>query len=192
MPTAANGGTASEGEAVLRALASNAGLTEAMECLLRYRKQYRPTSNPVHWAVINFDLHSAEPRLFLFDRVANTCTSYLCAHGKGSEGPNDDGYAEIFSNDDGSNCSSLGIYNCADTYYGEHGRSLHLDGLEATNFNARHRHIVIHGADYVSQQMIDETGRIGRSLGCPAVEERYAPTIIDALRGGSLMIAWKT
>jgi L,D-transpeptidase catalytic domain len=163
-----------------------------MERLLAWRAQHRPTSNPRYWAVINFDLHSAKPRLFVFDRVARATGAYLCAHGKGSEGPTDDGYASVFSNVDGSNCSSLGVYSCASTYVGKHGRSLYLDGLEATNSNARHRHIVLHWAEYVSPSTIAKYGRIGRSEGCPAVEKQHVTTIIDALLGGSLLIAWKS
>lgn len=187
LPAAATGG-----DDVLRGLASAAGVSPAMEKLLAYRAQHRPTSNPRYWAVLNFDLHSAKKRLFIFDRVGNATAAWLCAHGKGSEGPTDDGYATIFSNVDGSHCSSLGIYSCGTTYIGENGRSLYLDGLEASNSNARHRHIVIHGAAYVSQAMIDRTGRIGRSHGCPAVEKPLVNTVIDALQGGSLLIAWKS
>lgn len=186
-PAAATGG-----DGVLRKLAAAAGVSPAMERLLVWRAQHRPTSNPRYWAVLNFDLHSASPRLFVFDRVGNATAAYLCAHGKGSEGPSDDGFATIFSNVDGSNCSSLGVYSCADTYIGKHGRSLYLDGLEATNANVRHRHIVIHWAAYVSPATIAKYGRIGRSEGCPAVEKQHVTAVIDALQGGSLMIAWKS
>lgn len=180
------------GEAMLRKLASDAGVSPAMEKLLAYRAAHRPTSNPRYWAVLNFDLHSSKPRLFVFDRVANAKAAYLCAHGRGSDGGKDDGIAKVFSNVDGSNCSSLGVYSCADTYIGKHGRSLYLDGLEASNSNVRHRHIVIHWADYVSPATIAKTGRVGRSEGCPAVEKQHVDTVIDALMGGSLMIAWKS
>ena len=177
---------------VLRALADQAGVAVAVERLVTYRDRYRPNSDPRYWAVVNFDLHSRKPRLFLFDCVGGTISAHLCAHGRGSEGPADDGYAEIFSNEDGSNCSSLGIYNCDVTYIGGHGTSLYLDGLEATNSNARRRHIVMHGADYVSPDMIARTGRIGRSLGCPAIDTGDVAKVIAALMGGSLMIIWKS
>ncbi|MXO58228.1 DUF1906 domain-containing protein [Altererythrobacter salegens] len=175
----------------LRALAAAAGVSGPMERLLAYRSQHAPAANPRYWAVVNFDLHSAKKRMFVFDAVGNTTKSYLCAHGKGSEGPTDDGMADVFSNVDGSNCSALGVYRCAETYFGVHGRSLRLDGLEPTNSNARHRAIVIHGADYVSPQVIQSTGRIGRSLGCPAVENGVAPAVIDALENGSFLILSK-
>lgn len=176
----------------LRNLARATGVSAAAERMIAYRDKYRPTSDPRYWAVANFDLHSAKPRLFLFDCVAGVASAHLCAHGRGSEGPADDGYAEIFSNLDGSNCSSLGIYHCDITYIGGHGTSLYLDGLEATNTNARRRHIVMHGAEYVSPEVINTTGRIGRSLGCPAIEMGDVQKLIPALQGGSLMIIWRS
>lgn len=179
-------------EAILRRLAASADISAPLERLIAYRDKYRPTSDPRYWAIVNFDLHSAKPRLFLLDCVAETVSTHLCAHGRGSEGPADDGDAEVFSNQDGSNCTSLGIYHSDGTYIGAHGESLYLDGLEATNSNARRRHIVLHGADYVSPEAIMSTGRIGRSLGCPAVENSEAPRIIGALKGGSLLIHWRS
>lgn len=176
----------------LRQMAAAAGVGAAAARLIAYRDKYRPTSDPRYWAVANFDLHSAKPRLFLFDCVAGVTSAHLCAHGRGSEGPADDGYAEVFSNQDGSNCSSLGIYHCDVTYVGAHGKSLYLDGLEATNSNARRRHIVMHGADYVAPEIIRSSGRIGRSLGCPAIEMGEVQKLIPALQGGSLMIIWKS
>jgi len=175
----------------LRTLGASVGVSEAVERLLAYRDRYRPTSNPRYWAVVNFGLHSAKPRLFVFDCVAGVVSSHLCAHGRGSEGPADDGYAEDFSNGDGSNCTSLGIYHCDVTYMGGNGKSLYLDGLEPTNSAARARHIVMHGATYVSPEVIHSTGRIGRSLGCPAIEMGDVEKVIPKLLGGSLLIHWK-
>lgn len=176
----------------LHRLAVGVGVSKAVDRLVAYRDAHRPASDPRYWAVVNFDLHSNEPRLFLFDCVAGNVTAHLCAHGRGSEGTKDDGYAEVFSNVDGSNCSSLGIYHCDVTYFGGHGKSLYLDGLESTNSAARRRHIVMHGADYVSPEWIAAHKRLGRSLGCPAISMDQIETIIPALMGGSLMILWKS
>jgi hypothetical protein len=191
-PAPAAPASGADGEASLRQLAAANGVAPAMERLLAWRKQHKPASNPRYWAVVNFDLHSAKKRLFLFDRVADSCTPYLCAHGSGSEGPTDDGYATVFKNVSGSECSSLGIYNCAEIYNGKHGKSMRLDGLEATNSNARSRAVVMHGAKYVSQQWIKNTGRIGRSDGCTALEESLCSDVVDKLHDGSLMILWKS
>lgn len=179
------------GAAELRALAAQVNMSPAMETLLTFRDEHNPASNPRYWAAVDFDLHSSKPRLFVFDRVANDVTYYLCAHGKGSDETNT-GYAKTFSNTDGSHCTSLGVFRTGDTYQGEHGYSLYLHGLSPTNFNALHRHIVMHQADYVSESFAQENHRVGRSLGCPAVGPEHYQQIIDALRGGSLLIHWSS
>jgi L,D-transpeptidase catalytic domain len=177
------------GAAELQALASQVGMSQAMERLLAFRDEHSPASNPRYWAAVNFDLHSAEPRLHVFDRVGNDVETYLCAHGRGSDEDNT-GYARIFSNEDGSNCTCVGVFSTGETYYGSHGYSLYLHGQEHTNFSALHRHIVMHPADYVAQAFADENGRVGRSLGCPAIGPEHSRQIIDALRGGSFLIHW--
>ena len=109
---------------------------------------------------------------------------------EGSEGPSDDGFANVFSNKRGSNATSLGIYRCAETYEGHNGYSLRLDGLEPTNSNARDRAVVVHGADYVSEEFARRHSRVGRSDGCPALDHKHARTVIDQLKLGSLLMHW--
>lgn len=64
---------------------------------------------------------------------------------------------------------------------------MRLDGLESTNSRMRERAIVMHGAWYVSEDVIREYGRLGRSLGCPALEERHIEDVIRRIHGGSLI-----
>ncbi len=177
---------------VLMRLAADQGLAIPMQRMIAFRDTHRPDTRPRFWCVVDFNRHSADPRLFLFDRVMEQVQGYLCSHGKGSEGPTDDGYASVFKNVDGSGCSSLGIYLCSEIYFGDHGKSMRLDGLEATNSRARHRAIVVHGADYVSAETIASSGRIGRSLGCPALDHDHVEHVVDALANGSLMNIWYT
>ncbi|MCB1498523.1 MAG: murein L,D-transpeptidase catalytic domain family protein [Bauldia sp.] len=178
-------------ETVLRALGQPRGLTGPVERLIRLRNERYPDSRPRYWGVVNFGLHSSKPRLFVFDVSAQSVAAYLCAHGRGSEGPTDDGFASVFSNTPGSEATSLGIYRCAETYESDdNGRSMRLDGLEPTNSNARARLIVMHGAWYVSQDVVNSTGRIGRSQGCPALDHQHARTVIEQLRSGSLLMHW--
>lgn len=177
-----------DGEAGLLAMATERDVKDAMQRLIDFRNANNPGSKPRYWAVADFRLHSSKRRLHVFDRVSQSCDSYLCAHGKGSEGTKDDGMATVFSNASGSNASSLGIYSCAETYIGENGYSLKLDGQEESNANARPRSIVVHGAEYVSDHFVKLTGRLGRSHGCPAVEEPLAEKIIDQLKNGSYLI----
>jgi hypothetical protein len=109
------------------------------------------------------------------------------AHGKNT-GENT---AADFSNQSESLKSSLGFFLTAETYVGENGYSLKLDGLEeGINDNARIREIVIHGADYVSQKFIDENGRLGRSWGCPALPVEFSKEIIDIISEGSCLFIY--
>lgn len=179
-------------ELILRELSEETKIAFPVERLIELRNDRYPTSRPRYWGVVNFDLHSGKPRLFVLDVVAEEVTAYLCSHGIGSEGPTDDGFANVFSNVSGSNASSLGIYRCAETYHSsKNGYSMKLDGLEDTNSNARSRYIVMHGASYVSKAFVQEYGRVGRSEGCPAVDHVYAKKVIDQLKLGSLLIHWK-
>lgn len=126
--------------------------------------------------IVDFSQPSTEPRLFVLDVEKDSVlmNSYV-AHGKRSGGL----YASSFSNIVNSNQSSLGFYKISETYYGKHGLSFRLDGLEhGFNDNARKRAIVIHGAWYVSDDMIQEYGRLGRSFGCPAL----SPTDFDKFK----------
>jgi hypothetical protein len=123
-----------------------------------------------------FDLEARE--LLLVERVA---------HGRGS-GEN---MTTRFSNLPGSHQSSLGLFRTSETYVGHNGYSLRLDGLEpGFNDRARERDIVIHGASYVSDQMISRRGGVGRSWGCPAVRTDIARPLIDAIKDGQYLFAY--
>lgn len=160
--------------------------------LVEYKRKNKPDGNPRYWAIVDFSRHSKEKRFYLFDtKGEGMCRRYYSAHGRGSEGAADDGIADVFSNEQNSHASSLGIYLCLDKYDGIHGTSMRLAGLEATNSNALARDIVVHSANYVSDKFIKDTGRIGRSWGCFVVEEGVIEDVVDALKNGSYLIAWK-
>lgn len=138
--------------------------------------------------IIDFSMPSTKRRFWVLDLEQKRVLFHeLVAHGRGSG----DNYATAFSNQPGSSQSSLGLYVTQSTYEGEHGYSLRLRGLEAgINDLAGPRAIVIHGAWYVSQTMIDQQKRLGRSLGCPAVEQSIVKPLIDALKDGQLLFAY--
>jgi L,D-transpeptidase catalytic domain len=145
-------------------------------------------TRPNVFTVIDYSRPSTEPRLFVIDVPAQRVAfAELVAHGRGS-GEN---ATERFSNVSGSRMTSLGAFRASDVYMGQHGISLHLDGLEpGFNDRARERTIVMHGAAYVSDEMIASQGRLGRSWGCPAVRPAIAKTLIETIKEGSLVFAY--
>jgi hypothetical protein len=138
--------------------------------------------------IIDFSLPSTKRRFWVLDMEQKRVLFHeLVAHGKGS-GEN---FARSFSNIHGSFQSSIGLYVTESPYEGEHGYSLRLQGLEqGVNDQAKPRAIVIHGAWYVSQSMITQQQRLGRSLGCPAVQDSVVKPLIDNLKGGNLIFAY--
>ncbi|MFA5631411.1 MAG: murein L,D-transpeptidase catalytic domain family protein [Porticoccaceae bacterium] len=146
------------------------------------------TAEPRRLAIIDYSLPSTEKRLWIFDLQQRALLlQELVAHGRNSGELS----ATAFSNTLGSYQSSLGLFVGDESYSGKHGYSLRLDGLEAgVNDLARERAIVIHGADYVDPGWIDEHGRIGRSLGCPAVPRDAAQQVVDNLKDGQLIFTY--
>jgi hypothetical protein len=120
--------------------------------------------------IADFAAPSRSARFYLVDLANGRATSHLVSHGRGSD-PAHTGWVERFSNEPGSNASSPGAYRTGAYYTGQHGRSQRLIGLDPTNSNAEPRAIVIHGAWYVSDAMVRQHGKLGRSEGCFAFDE---------------------
>lgn len=135
--------------------------------------------------LIDFTKPSTAERLYVLDiKNRKLLFSSHVSHGRNS-GQN---YATSFSNKSGSYKSSLGFYLTENTYQGKNGYSLILNGLEkGVNDNAKERAIVIHGAPYADPSLIKSSGRLGRSLGCPALPPAVSKTIIDTIKDGSLL-----
>lgn len=158
--------------------------TAALQCA----RQRRQVAGDALLGVIDYSRPSTERRLWVFDlRQQHLLFQEWVAHGRNT-GAN---LATRFSNDDGSYMSSLGAFAAEESYIGHNGYSLRLKGLEpGFNDRARDRAIVIHGAPYVNEAIIHSQGRLGRSLGCPAVRPAIAHRLIDTLRDGSFVFAY--
>ncbi|MCJ2180642.1 murein L,D-transpeptidase catalytic domain family protein [Novosphingobium album (ex Hu et al. 2023)] len=139
--------------------------------------------------VVDFTEHSSQKRFQIVDVAHGAILgSYLVAHGRGSD-PRHTGWVERLSNRPGSNASCPGSFVIASRYYGKHGVSRRLMGLDPENNLALERAIVIHGASYVDRSLISAQGQIGRSLGCFAVAENEIAEVISELGEGCLLYA---
>ncbi len=139
-------------------------------------------------AIIDYSQPSTSKRLWIFDLTSQRLLMReLVAHGRSSGGD----LATRFSDRNGSLESSLGLYRTQNTYIGDNGYSLRLQGLDpGFNNHALERAIVIHGAAYVSNAFAQRAGRLGRSWGCPAVNTGVARRVIDTLKDGQFVFAY--
>ncbi|MFL5743495.1 MAG: murein L,D-transpeptidase catalytic domain family protein [Niastella sp.] len=139
-------------------------------------------------AIVDFSQPSINKRLYVIDLntyqlLYNTYVAHGMKTGKDK--------AISFSNRMSSNKSSLGFYVTGLAYNGSNGYSLKLQGMEkGINDYAMKRGIVIHGADYVSEDLINSQGYIGRSWGCPAVAPEVSQPLIDLLKEGSCLFIY--
>jgi hypothetical protein len=163
-------------------------LRRALDALERHRDgiNYRDFIG-----VADFSLPSSAPRFHVVNLADGSVRSHLVAHGRGSD-PSHTGWLEHFSNEPRSNATSAGAYRTGSLYVGAHGKSMRLDGLDPTNSNASSRAIVVHGAWYVSEEMIGSSGMLGRSQGCFAVAESSLPEVVTMLGPGRLIYADKS
>lgn len=138
--------------------------------------------------IIDYSRPSNTPRLWVINtKTEEVLYQTLVAHGKDSGNL----IPEDFSDQTGSDESSLGLYLTKDTYFGHDGYSLVLQGLDVGfNDKAETRRVVMHGAWYVSKQAIARYGRIGRSWGCPALDEKVVKPVIDKIKNGTLLFAY--
>lgn len=139
-------------------------------------------------SIVDMSQPSTKKRLYVVDLINKKLlfNTYV-SHGRNSG----DLVPNQFSNVNSSFQTSLGFYQTLKTYMGKHGLSLQLKGLEkGFNDNAYNRNIVLHGADYVCEDFIRKTGRLGRSQGCPAVPYAESKGIIQAVKDGNCLFVY--
>lgn len=151
-------------------------------------KQHNQLQNDSLIAIVDFSKPSVNKRFFILDiKNQKILKNTLVAHGRNSGIQT----AELFSNRINSNQSSLGLFVTQNTYMGKHGYSLRLKGMDKDlNDNALKRAVVIHGANYVSENFILRNGRIGRSFGCPALPPEDTHEVIDLIKNGTCLFIY--
>jgi len=145
-----------------------------------FKKSNLLAANRAILTIVDFNKSSRENRLWIIDLDKKKLLfNTLVAHGQGSG----DDLAQNFSNIENSHQSSLGFYITNNIYQGKHGKSLVLNGMDrGFNTNAKTRAVVVHGAEYVSQDFIKVHGRLGRSHGCPALPPELTSQIIETIK----------
>lgn len=164
-------------------------LRMAFQAYYAYKAKHPEKVRKPYFYYVDYGLDNRTPRGYVFDMAKLTVVDgpFMVAHGRGSGA---EGVPTRFSNRNGSNATSLGLYLTQETY-GFSGKSggrrytsvgLRMQGLSGEyNSAARSRGVVVHGAPYVS------ASRAGRSEGCPAMEQFRARTLLPKIAHGSLV-----
>jgi hypothetical protein len=196
--TGAEEATTSQVQRALRVLNGNItrqshpdALRYAFAAYFNYRSAHPEQVRKPYLYFVDYGLDSRTPRGYVFDMDALRLVEgpFMVAHGRGSTVPGED-VPVRFSNRNGSNATSLGLYLAQETYAfrgksaGSQYRSvgLRLRGLSGEfNSAARSRGVVVHGAPYVTEQ------RAGRSEGCPAMEQDRAQRLLPRIADGGMV-----
>jgi L,D-transpeptidase catalytic domain len=151
-------------------------------------KESGKINNAALLTICDFSLSSNLKRLWVIDvNKKKVMYNTLVAHGMGTG----EEYATKFSNIENSHQSSLGFYTTGETYIGDNGFSLKLHGQDgAFNNNAFDRAIVMHGADYVSNNFAANNNRLGRSHGCPALPREVNDEVINKIKNGQVLFVY--
>jgi len=139
--------------------------------------------------IVDFSQSSKNKRMYVIDLVNNKLLHHtLVAHGRNTG----EEYAKNFSNELGTLKSSLGFYITKNHVMGATvGLSLIIQGVEkGFNDNAINRQIIMHGADYATEDFIRKTGRLGRSYGCPSLPPDLIKPVIETIEHGSCLFIY--
>ncbi len=153
-------------------------------------KQQGQLLNSSILTIIDFSQSSNNKRMYVIDlyKKALLFNTYV-AHGKNTGNE----YADKFSNIPGTLQSSLGFYITENMAIGSKvGLSLILKGIEkGINDKAREREIIIHGADYATEDFIKKNGRLGRSFGCPSLPPDLIKPVAESIKDGTCLFIYK-
>lgn len=139
--------------------------------------------------IADYSQSSNQKRLYVIDlKNRKLLFNTYVAHGRNTG----EEYARYFSNVEGSLKSSLGFFITNQPMIGaETGFALLLRGMEkGINDNAEKRAIIMHAADYATERFINQHGRLGRSLGCPALPPDMNKPVIETIKGGSCLFIY--
>jgi hypothetical protein len=145
--------------------------------------------NPDILTIADYSQSSNKKRFYVIDlKNKKLLFNTFVAHGRktGEE------FAKYFSNEVGSLKTSLGFYVTEKPITGSHtGFSLMIAGVEkGINDLAAKREIIVHGAEYATENFVKKYGRLGRSFGCPVLPPEMVKKVIDQIKGGTCLFLY--
>ena len=146
-------------------------------------------NNPDVLTIVDFSQTSKNKRMYVIDiNQQKLLFNTLVGHGRNTGGE----YGQHFSNENGTHKSSLGFYVTKNNNMGSSvGFSLIIEGIEkGFNDNAVSRQIILHGANYATEDFINKNGRLGRSFGCPALPPELIKPVVDVIENGSCLFIY--
>lgn len=166
----------------LQAKPNTTNLEQKAVQALRYSKAHK--MNTSYCILVDMRIHSGKNRLFVYDlKKKKILIEGLCAHGSGGgSGP----LKPVYSNEIGSNCTSLGKYKLGSRAYSKWGIHVHykMHGLEKTNNNAFKRIVVLHSYTPVPAFQTYPLPLFGVSSGCPVIANTTMRKIDKLLKSG--------
>lgn len=139
--------------------------------------------------IVDFTVSSAKDRMYVINiKTGEILMAMPVSHGKNSGRGSP--WTTSFSNKNNSLQSSIGVFITKNPYYGQHGFSLRIRGLESSNDKAESRAVVVHAANYVTPSFIKQHGYAGTSWGCFAVDPRNTKELINYIKGGTVIYAY--
>ena len=154
------------------------------------RKNRNQIKNTKYFAIIDYNRHSSEKRMFILGWKTGEFEAMIATHGSGSDRGHT-GWASRLGNEDRSYKTPRGFHRATFFPSPKFGRSLILHGMEARNEDSADRKILIHAAPYATDRFVRRFGRPGRSQGCPAVAPNKIKSVIRRLDGYSLVYNYK-
>lgn len=119
--------------------------------------------------LIDMEISSGKKRFFVYNLERDSVEiAGLVTHGGGSGRL----ASPYFSNEPGSNCTSLGKYKIGKPYHGQFGLAYKLYGLDKTNSKAFERFVVLHSHGCVPESEVYPVP-ICQSAGCPTVSPAF-------------------
>jgi hypothetical protein len=172
-------------------LSSPLALEDAFRSYFAFKTAHPDEVRKPYLYFVDYGLPSTARRGYVFDMSSLKVLEgpFTVAHGRGSAGSKY-GVPTRFSNDLGSEATSLGLYLAQSAYQflgRSAGRFYHSIGLRLVgvsgnyNDNAFSRRVVAHGAPYVTPT------KAGRSEGCPAMELSRAKRLLPKLAEGGMV-----